>query len=460
MITSSRKSNTRRENVCEVQADLRQIELVPIDQLKPYDFNARTHSDKQVGQIANSLKGFGWTNPILADAQNVIIAGHGRWLAAQRLEMTEVPVLWIEHLSEDALRAYRIADNQLALKAGWDDEMLAIEFQHLVEAEDLDFEIEITGFEHSAIDIILSPVDEDGEPKLDPEDQEIVEPDKVAISKLGDVWICNGHRLLCGSALEPESFNVLMSGRQAVMVAQDAPYNVKISGHVSGLGKTKHREFAMASGELSQDGFHQFLSSNLAAILPHLVDGAMLAQFMDWRGIFTLQQANLANGLHVTNLGVWVKSNGGMGSLWRSRHELVLLTKKGTAPHINNVELGKHGRYRTNVFHHPGVNTFGKNRMEELGAHPTPKPLLLMADLIRDVSHLGQIVLDSFMGSGTTLLAAERTGRLAYGMDIDPLYVDVSVRRWQKMTGLDAVLEGSGQTFAQIEAERIASRNT
>lgn len=452
----SRKTKAPPTAPVSIRTDLGQIELVPIGDLKPYEFNARTHSDKQVGQIASSLEGFGWTNPILADAQNVIIAGHGRWLAAQRLRMTEVPVLRIEHLSEDALRAYRIADNQLALTSGWDEEILAIEFQHLLVAEDLDFEIEITGFDQPTIDIILSPPDEDGESKLDPEDRDVPEPTQVAVTRTGDIWLCNGHRLLCGSALEPASFATLMDGKQAVMVAQDSPYNVKISGHVSGMGKTKHREFAMASGEMSDDEFHRFLSSNLAALLPHLVDGAMLAQFMDWRGVFTLQQANVANGLPVMNLGVWVKSNGGMGSLWRSRHELVLLTKKGSAPHINNVELGKHGRYRCNVFHHPGVNTFGKNRMEELGSHPTPKPLLLMADLIRDISHRGQIVIDSFMGSGTTLLAAERTGRLAYGMDIDPLYIDVAVRRWQKMTGQKAVLEASGHTFADVEAERTA----
>ncbi|MEO6153649.1 MAG: site-specific DNA-methyltransferase [Croceibacterium sp.] len=238
------------------------------------------------------------------------------------------------------------------------------------------------------------------------------------------------------------------------MVFEDAPYNVKIDGHVRGLGKTKHREFAMAAGEMTQAEFQAFLATNLRALLPHLVDGAVVEMCMDWRHALELQLAMAEAGLEQINLAVWIKSNGGMGSLLRSQHELVFIGKHGKASPINNVQLGRFERYRTNVWRYPGVNTFGRGRMEQLSAHPTPKPVPLVADAIRDVTHRGQIVLDGFMGSGTTLLAAERTERIAYGIDLHASYVDVAILRCQAMTGQEARLEISGQTFAEVKAER------
>lgn len=431
--------------------DLGPVEQIPIDLLKPYPGNARTHSDAQLATIARSIQTFGWMNPILAEQNGTIIAGHGRWLSAKQLGLKHCPVIRVEHLSPDAVRAYRLADNRLAELSGWDSDTLEIELQHL-SSIDLDFNIETIGWSHAELDVLLS-VEEDSD-KGDPADQDVGPPAEAAVSQLGDLWRLGKHRLLCGSALEEGAFQELMDGKQAAMVFVDAPYNVKINGHVSGLGKTKHREFAMASGEMSDTEFREFLACNAKLLAANCFAGAIVMMCMDWRGLFNLQMSIADAGLSLINLAVWTKSSGGMGSLYRSQHELVLITKNGKAAHTNNVELGRHGRYRTNVWPYAGVNSFGKGRMEQLAGHPTPKPIAMVADAIRDVSKRGEIVLDSFMGSGTTVLAAERTGRIAYGMDLDPCYIDLTIRRWEKMTGQSAVLSATGQSFAEVAAER------
>lgn len=435
------------------QPDLGPVEQVQIDLLKPYAGNARTHSDKQLATIVRSLESFGWMNPLIAEQDGTIIAGHGRWLAANQLGLTHCPVIRAEHLTPDAARAYRLADNRIAELSDWDRDILEIELQHL-SSVDLDFNIETVGWDHAELDLLL---DVDKEPQhADPADEEVSALEAVAVTRLGEKWLLGKHRLVCASSLEAASFQMLMDGAKASVGFQDAPYNVPISGHVSGLGKTKHRDFAMAVGEMTDGQFRTFLGTNAKLVSEHVADGAVLAMCMDWRGALLLQLATADAGLSLINLAVWVKTNGGMGSLYRSQHELVFIAKKGNVPHINNVELGKHGRYRTNVWRYAGVNSFGKKRMEQLGGHPTPKPISLVADYLRDVSHRGQIVLDSFMGSGTTLLAAERTGRVAYGMDLDPLYIDLTVRRWQKMTGNMANCAQTGRSFSEVEAERLA----
>lgn len=431
--------------------DLGAVEQIAIDLLKPYPGNARTHDDRQLAKIQASLQAFGWMNPILAERDGTIIAGHGRWLAAKLLGLTTCPVIRVDHLTPDAARAYRLADNRLAELSGWSKDILEIELQHL-SAIDLDFNIETIGWDHVELDMLLTP--DETEEKGDPLDEDVPPPDSRAITRPDDLWLLGRHRLLCGSAIENESFARLMDGRKATMVFVDAPYNVRISGHVSGLGKVRHREFAMASGEMSDDEFRVFLRDNARLLSAHAEDGAIIEMCMDWRGLLTLQLAIADAGLSLINLAVWVKTNAGMGSLLRSQHELVLVTKNGKAPHINNVALGKHGRFRTNVWRYAGVNSFGKGRMEQLEGHPTPKPIAMVADAIRDVSHRDQIVLDSFIGSGTTLLAAERTGRIAYGMDLDPTYVDLAIGRWEKMTGQQATLASSGQSFRDVAADR------
>jgi DNA modification methylase len=452
--TSTTAKRTAQAKLAKLaQPDLGPVEQIPIDLLKPFSGNARTHSDKQLAKIAASLEAFGWMNPLIAERDGTIIAGHGRWLAARQLGLSHCPVLRAEHLTADQARAYRLADNRLAELSGWDRDILEIELQHLSSVE-LDFNIETIGWDHAEIDLLLDPMSDH---KGDPADEDVPPPEQTAVTQPGDLWLLGDHRLYCGSALEPDAFAVLMNGQKAAMVFVDAPYNVKISGHVSGLGKTQHREFAMASGEMSDDDFTAFLARNARLLAANAQDGAIVMMCMDWRGLLPLQLAIRDAHLSLINLAVWAKANGGMGSLYRSQHEFVLITKNGKAPHVNNVELGKHGRYRTNVWQYAGVNSFGKGRMEQLSGHPTPKPVAMVADAIRDVSHRGQIVLDSFMGSGTTLLAAERTSRIAYGMDLDPVYIDLAIRRWEKMTGGVATLGSSGQSFAEVMQERLVA---
>jgi len=429
-----------------------EIEWREVVELKPYARNARTHTDKQLCQIASSIERFGFTNPVLVDADDAIIAGHGRIEAAKQLGMEHVPTIRLDHLSDAETRAYIIADNRLAELAGWDREVLAIELQHL-SALELDFDVEITGFETAEIDLLIAAIEvgADGDA-----DDEVPDPaaGTEAVSRRGDLWLLGKHRLMCADAREPDGYDRLMDGAKARMVFTDPPYNVAIDGHVSGLGKIKHREFPMATGEMTANEFTSFLEAVLRNLSRVCIDGAVLDVCMDWRHLYELMTAGGNVGLQLLNLCVWNKDNGGMGSLYRSKHELVGIFKKGKAPHINNVELGRHGRYRTNVWDYPGVNTLRRGRMDELALHPTVKPVALVADAIRDCTRRGDIVLDAFVGSGTTLIAAEKTGRVAYGIELDPLYVDTAVRRWERFTGERAVNAETGLTIDETAAWR------
>ncbi len=427
------------------------IEQVPVAGLRPYSRNARTHSAQQIAQIAASIRTFGFNNPILVDKDNVIIAGHGRVEAAKQLGLYMVPVIRLEHLSEDQKRAYILADNRLAEKAGWDREILKIELQHLV-LVDAGFDVSITGFEMAEIDVLIDEGQDAG--KDDPADKvPAIEPGP-AVTRLGDIWNIGRHRLICGDATDSATYARLLDGATAQMVFTDPPYNVKIDGHVGGLGKVKHREFAMASGEMSEAEFTAFLCLVFVALARYTFDGAIHFVCMDWRHVGeVLASAKTAYG-ELKNICVWAKSNGGMGSLYRSQHEFVFVFKSGTAPHINNVELGKHGRYRTNVWSYAGVNSFGANRDADLAMHPTVKPVALVADAILDCSKRNGIVLDAFAGSGTTLVAAERTGRRGHAIELDPHYCDVIVRRLARLAGLEAVHAITGETFSAVASRR------
>ena len=427
------------------------IEQVPVAGLRPYSRNARTHSAQQIAQIAASIRTFGFNNPVLVDKDNVIIAGHGRVEAAKQLGLYLVPVIRLEHLSEDQKRAYILADNRLAEKAGWDREILAIELQHLV-LVDAGFDVSITGFEMAEIDVLIGEGQDAG--KDDPADKVPAIQPGPAVTRLGDNWTIGRHRLICGDATDSSTYARLLDGATAQMVFTDPPYNVKIDGHAGGLGKVKHREFAMASGEMSVAEFTAFLSLVFVALARHTVDGAIHFVCMDWRHVGeVLASAKMAYG-ELKNICVWAKSNGDMGSLYRSQHEFVFVFKSGTAPHINNVELGKHGRYRTNVWSYAGVNSFGANRDTDLAMHPTVKPVALVADAILDCSKRNGIVLDAFAGSGTTLVAAERTGRRGHAIELDPHYCDVIVRRLARLAGLEAVHAATGETFSAVAARR------
>jgi DNA modification methylase len=382
------------------------IEMPKIDQLRPWPRNARTHSRKQIRQIAASIERFGFTNPVLIDDEDNIVAGHGRVQAAKLLGMTRIPCLRVGRMSPAEKRAYVLADNKLALNAGWDEELLAVELKELM-ATDLDFSVDLTGFSIAEVDQLIEGLapQEQGDPADDKLPELGARPPQC---QAGDLWRLGPHRLFCGNALDPNVVGGLMDGEKAEMAFTDPPYNVAIEGNVSGLGKVRHGDFAMASGEMTAAEFVVFLSAVFAILVANSLDGSIHFVCMDWRHMGEILQAGKAYFAELKNLIVWAKDNGGMGAFYRSRHELVFAFKNGTAPHLNSFELGQHGRYRTNVWEYRGVNTRKPGRPDELALHPTVKPVAMIADAIKDVSHRGGIVLDLFGGSGSTLIAALR----------------------------------------------------
>jgi DNA modification methylase len=419
--------------------------------LKPYARNARTHSKKQIKQIASSIERFGFVNPVLIGDDGDIIAGHGRVEAAKQLGLRTVPTLALSHLSETERRAYVLADNKLALNAGWDREILAIELQGLV---DLDFDVELTGFSLAEIDFVL---DEAGEADPDaPDAAEDAVPNITgpAVSRMGDVWILGRHKLVCGDARSSDAYARLLGNERVDMVFTDPPYNVAIDGNVCGLGSVKHREFAFASGEMSEMQFTQFLEASLGAMASVMRDGAIAFVCMDWRHMGELLNAGRTAFTELKNLVVWNKTNGGMGAFYRSKHELIFVFKQGTAPHTNSFGLGETGRYRTNVWDYAGISSISASRGDELAMHPTVKPVAMIADAIKDCSKRGEIILDGFGGSGSTLMAAEKTGRCARLIEYDSIYCDTIVRRWQAYTGKLATLASTGQKFDEVDETR------
>ena len=429
-----------------------EIIYLPAGALAPYPRNARTHSRKQIRQIAESITQFGFTNPLLIDSSNMILAGHGRLEAAKLLGLDKVPCVRLEHMSAAQKKAYIIADNKLALNAGWDEELLALELKELLAIDD-GFAIGITGFTIAEVDGLIEglSVEEPGSPR-----EEVLPPvvDGPAVTGLGDVWRLGKHRLICGDSLSSDVVGLLMAGETAQMVFTDPPYNVPIAGHVSGLGNVQHRDFAMASGEMSKEQFTGFLEKAFGNLANHSADGSIHFICMDWRHMPEMLEAGEKVFSELKNLIIWAKDNGGMGTFYRSRHELIFAFKNGTAPHINSFELGQHGRYRTNVWAYKGMNSFGAGRDADLALHPTVKPVAMIADAIKDVSTRNGIVLDLFGGSGSTLIAAHKTGRRGYTCELDPVYCDSIIRRWQAYSKDDTVLESTGQRFEQVSHDR------
>ena len=422
------------------------LEMIPPSALKPWDRNARTHSRKQVRQIADSLRQFGFTNPVLIDEERRILAGHGRVLAAGELGLEGVPCRRLAGLSEAEKRAYVLADNKLALNAGWDEDLLAEELGALLTA-DLDFDIGVTGFSIPEIDGLM----EETAPE-DPDDPRDDAQSEHAPRRChpGDVWALGPHRLICGDARDPAVVDLLMDGEQARMAFTDPPYNVPIDGNVSSTGR--HGEFAMASGEMSSEAFAAFLHTAFGQLARVSHDGAIHFICMDWRHMAEMLDAGGETYAELKNLIVWAKDNAGMGSFYRSRHELIFAFKVGTAAHVNAFGLGEHGRHRTNVWSYRGVNCFGRERKEALALHPTVKPVRMIADAIRDVSGRGDVVLDLFGGSGSTLIAAAKTGRRAFLAEIDPLYCDRILARWEAWAKDDAEQRVCGASDKQGEA--------
>ena len=453
--TASRQTdyspNPHSDPAAFTNAVVDKIEMVALEALKPHPRRTRTHDQKQISIMKGSFTEFGFLNPLLIDESNVVLAGDARWQAAQQLGIKELPAVRIHHLSEAEKRAYKIADNRIAELAGWDLDELKIEFDELI---DISFNMDVIGFDTPAIDLVLTNADRMEADEPDPAD---ILPEAAwgpAVSRPGDIWLLGRHRIGCGSALDARFLASVMGNEQARLVLTDPPYNVKIAGFVGGHGAVKHREFAMASGEMSQSEFREFLLKASQNAAHHLIDGGLLDGFMDWRGLGTYAEALEEAGLQQLNLCVWDKQSGGMGSLYRSQHELCLIYKKGERPHVNNIELGKHGRYRTNVWSYPGMAAFGRGRNEALKLHPTVKPVTMLVDAILDVTHPGEIVLDTFLGSGSTLLAAERSKRICRGLEIDPVYVDTIINRFVAFTGIEAIHAATGKSFAALKAER------
>jgi DNA modification methylase len=426
-----------------------QIRYRPVAELILDARNPRQHSERQINQLADSIREFGFVVPAATDGDDRVVIGHGRVLAAKKLKMARIPIIEIKHLSRAQLKALRIADNKLGQNSHWDERLLA---ESLLELKELDgeFDLSITGFSLPEIDLAIQRLSEPIVEGFDGAGSRA----GVPVCELGDVWKLGAHRVLCGDATSQAAFEQLMSEGRADIVITDPPYNVRINGHVSGKGKVRHREFAQGSGELSRDEFVRFLASNCALLKSYSKDGAIHFISMDWKHLDELLTAGRDVYTELKNIAVWVKSIAGMGSLYRSQHELICVFKSGAGPHINNIQLGRNGRNRTNIWKYDSAGTQSRKGNNVLELHPTVKPLQLVMDALLDCSNRGDIVLDCFLGSGTTLLAAEHTGRMCRGIELDPLYVDTAIRRWQNLAGQDAVRIADGKLFRDIEAEK------
>lgn len=412
--------------------------------LTPPERRLRKVSKRQDAAIRAGIANFGMLNPILINGGGQIICGEARWRAAIDLGLEQVPTITATHLSEAQLRLYRVAEERVVELSEWDEGALRLEFQELAELDlSFDLNLELSGFATSEIDDLLI---ESAEASPAPA-KRATHP---AVTKPGDMWQLGEHRLYCGDALAEESYAILMGENRAQIAFVDAPYNLPmatISGQV-------REEFAQASGEMSAEEFTVFLRTAFMLMARFSEDGAIHFQCMDWRHCREMLDAGEAVYSALKNLIIWDKGTGGQGSFYRSQHELIFAWKVGEATHINNFGLGETGRYRTNSWRYPGNNSFHGSRDDELAAHPTVKPVAMIADALRDCSHRGGILLDAFGGSGSTLLAAEHTGRRARLIEIEPIYCDVTIERWQSKTDRDAVHVETGMTWREMAADR------
>lgn len=416
------------------------------EELKPPRRQLRTHKPKQVEQIVSAIRRMGFINPLIIDPELNIVCGVGRYLAAREIGLSRLPTIMVGHLTEAELRAYAIADNKLVLNDTWDEKLLTVELSELM-VLDIDLPIELTQFDMIEIDNLLhvEPEIEDGPPDLGA---------GQPVSRLGDLFVLGEHRLLCGDSRSEESFQLLLGEERARCVFSDNPYNIKILGNVSGLGKIRHGEFVMASGEMSKAEFTDFLTSVFVLLARFSVDGAIHFQCMDHRHLREMIDAGDAAYGGLKTLVVWDKVQPSMGSFYRNQFELVFVYKVGTAPHRNNFGLGEWGRNRSSVWSYPGANAMRKGRLEDLALHPTVKSLPMVIDAIRDVTHRGEIVLDPFAGAATTILACEKTGRIGRSIELDPKYVDVGILRWERATHKQAIHVETGLTFEALRALR------
>jgi DNA modification methylase len=436
--------------------DALNIEWIPIRQLRPSPRNPRSHSKRQIRQIAASIRKFGFLNPVIVDEDNTVIAGHGRLEAARLEGLTQVPTVCFDHLTAAQKRAFLIADNRIAEQAGWDREMLAIELGELVDLLPIEgLDVSVTGFETSEIDLLLA----DMATSRNEPPEAIPCPPQSAVSEGGDLWLLGKkHRLLCGDAQDPNNLTRLMNGTSAIAIFCDPPYNLSAS-LLGWRGRIRHPDFAFASGEMNPDQYRKFLRRTLGNVIQVSAEGAVHFICIDWRHVEDLIAVGRKLYGAMLNLVVWNKTNAGQGSFYRSQHELIGVFRVGDHTHKNNIDLGRFGRNRSNVWSYAGANTFGRGRMEALAVHPTVKPTALVADALLDCTARGDAVVDQFAGSGTIFLAAEKVGRIAYGLEIEPRYVDVAIMRWQQLTKLEATLEGDGRSFEEIKQARAKPKD-
>lgn len=422
------------------------IQTVKLTDIRVYKNNPKLHNKAQVAKIRESIRKFGFINPVLLDENMEIIAEHGRVAAATEAGMTDVPAIILSHLTDAQKRAYRIADNKLTELGKWSVELLKLELEK-IESSCEDMDLSVTGFDSIELDTMFNA---DTTKAADAKTNAVPYiPENEIITRPDDIWQIGPHRIICGNSLDTDTFTNLMGNDLADMILQDPPFNVPVNGHVCGAGTVKHKEFVMASGEMSPDEFTEFLRQNFALCAKFSRSGALHYNFMDWRHKGEIVAAGRASFTDFINMCVWVKSSGGMGSLYRSQHELCFIFRNGKVSHTNNVELGRHGRYRTNVWQYAGVNAFGRHK-GDIRMHPTVKPVEMLQDAILDVTRRGEIVLDSFLGSGSTLIAAHKAHRICRGIEYEPLYIDTTIRRFQNLFGIDAVHIQSGKTYNEL----------
>ncbi|MBP6030457.1 MAG: site-specific DNA-methyltransferase [Sphingobium sp.] len=424
--------------------------------LRPMPGSPRSHPKSQIRALTKSFEAFGQVLPILATRDNQIISGHAQWEVAQRLAMNEVMVIRIEHLSEPQIKALMVALNRLADLSKWNDSALRTILFDL-SALDLDFDIEATGFTEIEIELRIQDIDVGGLG----DDCVVLVGDGPAVTMPGDIWQLGLHRLICGDALDEMVWAGLMGADQAAIVVTDPPYNVPIDGHVSGLGRFKHREFACAVGEMTEQEFTAFLRTAMGHAYDWSRAGSVHSWAMDWRHVGEICSAGKSVYDRFLNMAVWSKNQPGMGSFYRSQHELFFIFAKGGAPSRNNIQLGRFGRSRSNIWNYPSAASVARTAEEgnPLSMHPTVKPLALIADILLDSSVRGDVVADPFGGSGTTLIAAEKLGRVARVIEMDPLYCDTIIRRWQRWTG-ETALRADGLSFAALEIEAETCANS
>lgn len=427
------------------------IQLVPIEDLTPASRRVRRATRAQCERIKRSIEAFGCVRPVLIQGPNAIIDGHIVVEALRELGAKVVPCIVIDHLSETEIRQLAITLNRTQETGTWDNQNLAIEFEDLLA---LEIDLTVTGFEIAEIDFHLGHFSIT-EPGSDLEESLTIDPLATkgpAVTIPGDAWIAGPHRIICGRAQDLGAWSGPAGlGPSAVLIV-DAPFNLRISGHVSTV-RGRHAEFSEASGEMTPAAFTDFLVESLGPAINRLTPGGIGFIFMDWRHLREILDAFRRLGVEVINLAVWVKTAPGMGSLYRSRHELVFVIRRPGGPHRNNVQLGRFGRNRSNVWEYGGA-TSGNSAEDDFGLHPTVKPVAMIRDAILDVSAPGDLVIDCFLGSGSSLIAAETVGRRCLGVEIEPRYVDIALRRWMALTGKEALHAATGETFSDLAVRR------